>query len=260
MITKHPGTGGAVSVGTVTAQLLYEIGGARYANPDVTLPVDTIELSDDGPDRVRISGVRGEPPPPTLKVSLNSIGGFRNEMTLVLTGLDIEAKAELVRRQLETSLTVKPAELEWTLAPPTMPTPTPRKPPAPCWCALGIPTPSTSAVNSLPLQSNSRSPAIPVHEHLASRRRAVYGVSRRASRGHRSAALAVHADGSRTEIPPRRRVELAPFPPFACPSVAVRATRRVPLGLIAGARSGDKGGADVGVWVRTEAQWRWRRS
>ena len=82
----------------------------------MTLRVDTIELSDDGPDRVRISGVRGEPPPPTLKVSLNSIGGFRNEMTFVLTGLDIEAKAELVRRQLETSLTVKPAELEWTLA------------------------------------------------------------------------------------------------------------------------------------------------
>ena len=60
--------------------------------------------------------MKGEPPPPTLKVSLNSIGGFRNEMTLVLTGLDIEAKAELVRRQLENSLTVKPAEMQWTLA------------------------------------------------------------------------------------------------------------------------------------------------
>ncbi len=116
VITKHPGTGGAVSVDTVTAQLLYEITGARYANPDVTLRVDTIELSGDGPDRVRINGVRGEPPPPTLKVSLNSIGGFRNAMTFVLTGLDIDAKAELVRRQLESGLTVKPAELEWTLA------------------------------------------------------------------------------------------------------------------------------------------------
>src|SRR5699024_8588986 len=111
-----PGTGGAVTVGTVTAQLLYEVAGARYANPDATLRLDSIELSDNGPDRVRISGVRGEPPPPTLKVSLNSIGGFRNEMTLVLTGLDIEAKAELVRRQLEAALPVRPAELEWTLA------------------------------------------------------------------------------------------------------------------------------------------------
>src|SRR4029079_16468527 len=74
------------------------------------------ELAADGPARVRIGGFKGEPPPPTLKVSLNSIGGFRNEMALVLTGLDIEAKAELVRRQLETSLTGKPAEMQWTLA------------------------------------------------------------------------------------------------------------------------------------------------
>ena len=116
VITKHPGTGGQVSIGTVTAQLLYEITGARYANPDVTARFDTITLSDDGPDRVRISGVRGEPPPPTLKVSLNSIGGFRNSATFVLTGLDIEAKAALLRRQLEAGLTVEPAELQWNLA------------------------------------------------------------------------------------------------------------------------------------------------
>ena len=61
VITKHAGTGGLVSTDTVTAQLLYEIGGARYANPDVTLRVDSISLAQDGPDRVRISGVRGEP-------------------------------------------------------------------------------------------------------------------------------------------------------------------------------------------------------
>lgn len=92
MITKHHGTGGLVSVDTITAQLLYEITGARYANPDVTARMDSVELSPDGPDRVRISGVIGEPPPPTYKVSLNSIGGFRNAMTFVLTGLDIDAK------------------------------------------------------------------------------------------------------------------------------------------------------------------------
>lgn len=116
VITKHHGTGGLVSVDTITAQLLYEITGARYANPDVTARMDSVELSPDGPDRVRISGVIGEPPPPTYKVSLNSIGGFRNAMTFVLTGLDIDAKADLVRRQLEAALTVKPAELQWTLA------------------------------------------------------------------------------------------------------------------------------------------------
>ena len=116
MITKHSGTGGLVSPDTVTAQLLYEITGARYANPDVTARMDSIELSSDGADRVRISGVTGEAPPPTLKVSLNSIGGFRNATTFVLTGLDIDAKADLVRRQLEAGLSVKPAELQWTLA------------------------------------------------------------------------------------------------------------------------------------------------
>jgi Acyclic terpene utilisation family protein AtuA len=98
VITKHPGTGGAVTVGTVTAQLLYEIAGPAYANPDVTARFDTIELSDAGPDRVRISGVRGVPPPDRLKVALNYLGGFRNSMTLVLTGLDLEEKAALAER------------------------------------------------------------------------------------------------------------------------------------------------------------------
>ncbi|WP_019812420.1 acyclic terpene utilization AtuA family protein, partial [Saccharomonospora halophila] len=104
VITKHPGTGGAVTPGTVTAQLLYEIAGPRYPGPDVTARFDSPALTGDGPDRVRISGVRGEPPPPTLKVGRSELGGFRNEVTFVLTGLDIEAKAALVRGQLESAL------------------------------------------------------------------------------------------------------------------------------------------------------------
>ncbi len=100
VITKHEGTGGLVSVGTVTAQLLYEIAGPAYANPDVVARFDTLALADEGPDRVRISGARGEPPPDRLKVALNALGGFRNQMTLVLTGLDIEAKADLAERTL----------------------------------------------------------------------------------------------------------------------------------------------------------------
>ena len=59
VITKHPGTGGLVSVGTVTAQLLYEIGGPAYLNPDVVADFGTIRLIDDGQDRVRIAGVQG---------------------------------------------------------------------------------------------------------------------------------------------------------------------------------------------------------
>src|SRR5580692_3128181 len=93
VITKHPGTGGLVSVGTVTAQLLYEIAEPAYANPDVVAHFDTARLAQQGPDRVRISGTRGSPPPPTAKVALNFAGGYRNTMTLVVTGLDIAEKA-----------------------------------------------------------------------------------------------------------------------------------------------------------------------
>ncbi len=84
VIGKHDGTGGAVTVGTVTSQLLYEIGGPEYLGPDVTARFDTIELEQAGPDRVRISGVRGEAPPATLKVAMNELGGYRNSFTVAL--------------------------------------------------------------------------------------------------------------------------------------------------------------------------------
>jgi hypothetical protein len=263
VITKHPGTGGAVSVGTVTAQLLYEITGARYANPDVTLRVDTIALSGAGPDRVRISGVKGEPPPPALKVSLNSIGGFRNEMALVLTGLDIEAKAELVRRQLETSLTVKPAEMQWTLARTDHPdADTEETASALLRCVVRDPDPAnvgrqfSSAAVELALASYPG-----FHATSPPGEGQVYGVF---TAGFVPAAevphVAVHADGTRVDIAPAEEtLELSAAEPAALPEpLGSSATRRVPLGLIAGARSGDKGGsANVGVWVRTEDQWRW---
>src|ERR1700678_3318288 len=94
VITKHEGTGGLVSPGTVTAQLLYEIGDPAYLNPDVVAHFDTIRVEQAGRDRVALTGTRGSRPPGTLKVALNMLGGYRNTMTMVLTGLDIEAKAE----------------------------------------------------------------------------------------------------------------------------------------------------------------------
>jgi Acyclic terpene utilisation family protein AtuA len=100
VITKHPDTGGLVSPGTVTAQLLYEIAEPAYANPDVVAHFNTIALEQDGPDRVRISGTRGSPPPATAKVAINFLGGYRNTMTLVLTGLDIEEKAAWAEQEL----------------------------------------------------------------------------------------------------------------------------------------------------------------
>ncbi len=100
VITKQPGTGGAVTVGTVTAQLLYEIAEPAYANPDVVARFDTVALTQHGPDRVGVSGVRGEPAPQRLKVALTYAGGYRNTMTMVLTGLDIEAKANATEAML----------------------------------------------------------------------------------------------------------------------------------------------------------------
>ena len=95
-ITKHPGTGGLVSVGTVTAQLLYEISSPAYINPDVISHFDTLEINQIGPDRVRVSGCRGSNPPGKHKVCINLATGYRNSMDLVLTGLDIEAKAKTI--------------------------------------------------------------------------------------------------------------------------------------------------------------------
>ena len=222
VITKHPGTGGAVTVDTVTAQLLYEITGARYANPDATLRVDTVELSDDGPDRVRISGVKGEPPPPTLKVSLNSVGGFRNEMALVLTGLDIDAKAELVRRQLESGLTVKPAEMQWTLARTDhADADTEEAASALLRCVVRDPDPAnvgrqfSSAAVELALASY---PGFTTHQPRPARARCTGCSARPSCPPTEVPHVAVHADGSRTDIPPATEtLELAPVPPFALP-------------------------------------------
>jgi hypothetical protein len=98
VVGKHDGTGGEVSVGTVTSQLLYEIASPSYFGPDVTARFDTIELEQVEADRVRISGVRGEAPPTTLKVAMNELGGYRKDLSVAITGLDIEGKADLVER------------------------------------------------------------------------------------------------------------------------------------------------------------------
>ena len=104
VITKHPGTGGLVSVDTVKAQLLYEVRGPKYLTPDVAARFDTIEISQEGPDRTKITGVKGEPPPATTKVCINNAGNYRNSMTIVLTGLDIEKKAKIFEDALFDSL------------------------------------------------------------------------------------------------------------------------------------------------------------
>ncbi|WP_380286074.1 acyclic terpene utilization AtuA family protein [Kitasatospora purpeofusca] len=273
VITKHPGTGGAVTVGTVTAQLLYETGGPRYLGPDVTARLDTVRLTGAGPDRVRIDGVRGEAPPATLKAGLNRLGGHRNEVVFVLTGLDIEAKAALVRRQFEDALPPgrRPAELRWTLA------------------RTDHADAATEEAASALLRLTARDGdpdrvgrelgRVAVELGLAGYPGfhltappgpgAPYGVFEAA---YLDAAAVEHT----AVLPDGRRVRIAPAPVTAPepevgeqPDVREQAvaadeapvpgpTRRAPLGLVAGARSGDKGGdANLGVWARDEPGRRW---
>jgi len=122
VITKHEGTGGAVTVDTVTAQLVYEIQTTTYLNPDVSVDLSSIELTQQADDRVAISGVRGGEAPEKLKVSLNHLGGFRNIAEFVITGLDVEAKIAWIKQQIDDALgDNRPARLEWSevLAPPS---------------------------------------------------------------------------------------------------------------------------------------------
>jgi hypothetical protein len=110
VVGKHDGTGGEVSVGTVTSQLLYEIGGPSYLGPDVSARFDTIHLEQIAKDRVRISGIRGEAPPRTLKVAMNEVGGFRKDLNVALTGLDIDEKARLVEEAFWAACPFSPSD------------------------------------------------------------------------------------------------------------------------------------------------------
>ncbi|MEU5954938.1 acyclic terpene utilization AtuA family protein [Streptomyces sp. NPDC047525] len=266
VITKHDGTGGFVDVGTVTAQLLYETSGARYAGPDVTARLDTVTLTQEGPDRVRVAGVRGEAPPPTLKVGLNRLGGFRNEVVFVLTGLDVEAKADLVRAQVEDALgraKSRPQEVRWELVRADRPDAASEEA-ASALLRLVVRDPQQDPVGralsgaAIELALGSY-PGF--HVTAPPGKGAPYGVfeaayAERGTVDH----VAVLPGGERTPVEAlgdtRALEDLAP-PPLPAP-LPHGPTRRAPLGLVAGARSGDKGGdANVGVWVRTDDAWRW---
>jgi hypothetical protein len=259
VITKHPGTGGAVTVETVTAQLLYEVGAPDYLGPDVTSRFDTISLTDDGPDRVRISGVRGEAPPSTAKVCVNTLAGFRNGATFVLCGPDIDAKADLARRQLEAEIGAE--GIIWTLARTDHPDADTEE------AASALLHATIKADDPKRVKGFSRAC---VELALASypgftltappSDGTPVGVYRPAFVDQAEVAhTAVLPDGATVPIPapttfaaPRDAYPAVPAPPVA------GATYRAPLGTVVGARSGDKGGdANLGIWARTEPGFRW---
>lgn len=262
VITKHPGTAGAVTVDTVTAQLLYEIGDERYLGPDVTTRLDSIRLVQEGQDRVLVTGVVGEPPPATLKVSCNRLGGYRNQVAMVLTGLDIEAKADLARRGFQDALTVQPEQLDWELTRTAQPDADTQE----------------GAAAKLIVTARDRDPKVVgrafsnagveialasypgFHSMTPPADATAYGVYTPGFIPQEEVSHRVCLpDGTQHLIgAPTRFLADLPIAEPQVPAAPGGRTVRAPLGTVAGARSGDKGGnANVGVWARDDDVFAW---
>jgi len=259
VITKHANTSGAVTVETVTAQLLYEIGGPDYLGPDVVSRFDTISLAQQGPDRVRITGVKGTPPPPDAKVCLNRLGGFRNSMTFVLCGLDVDAKADLVKRQLTERLGTD--GVTWTLGTVAHDDP-PTEESASALLHVTIKDADgkrsgrvfSQAAVELALASYPG-----FHVTAPPSDATPFGVFSAAFLSQQAIAhTVVLPDGRRVEVTPP--VQTAPVREQTSvePDGQPVATERFRIGEKFGARSGDKGGdANLGVWARTDEDYAW---
>jgi Acyclic terpene utilisation family protein AtuA len=272
VITKHEGTGGAVTVGTVTAQLLYEVGGPDYLNPDVVARLDTVKLEQRGRDRVSVTGVLGRPPTPTTKVAVTGLGEWRNSVTVVLTGLDSDAKASRLESALTSRLEKSPgvSNLRFTRIG------TPDRDPVDqmmgsCLLSVAVDGDESScgrAFSSMVVElALSNFPGIYYTEPPGngSPIGAYWPTLVPLSEVHQTV---VHHDGRRETIPapaPTRPLEITKDE-----NVTQTATQRAemkgptmvegPLGLVVNARSGDKGGnANVGVWVDTSNAWSWLR-
>ncbi|MGW1679432.1 acyclic terpene utilization AtuA family protein [Saccharopolyspora sp. NPDC002376] len=266
VITKHARDGGAVTTDTVTAQLVYEIQGPHYLNPDVTAHLDTVRLRQLAPDRVEISGTTGSPPPPTTKVAVFAPIGHQIVISVYATGLDIAEKVELIRAQAEALLAGVDAELDvsalgtaaedperqWdaTVQVRIMATATDREPLT--RLAEGIGELFLSSIpgfytDNAARQSTSPKPRIDYWPSLL----AIDAVPHEA----------VLDDGTRIPIVPPPATEQPSQPQHPEPGpVALGETRRVPLGRLAHARSGDKGGnSNVGLWVADPKAWPWLR-
>ena len=296
VITKHPGTGGEVSLGTVTAQLLYEISGHHYPNTDVVACFDTIEVADVGPDRIRLSGTRGLPAPQDVKVCLNLLGGWRNSMTFVLTGLDIEAKADLTIRSLADALggtgqfaefdarlirsdkadattnVEATAQLRLTVKDEDADRVGRRFSGAATELALaGYPGLHLTAPPGAATAYGVYWPAlVPAHLVLPSVVQADGTRIDVPHHGHRAPDLPSVVDGADASLAPGVAVAPDTVPidtvstDHAEPADSdtgtppTGATVRLPLGTLIGARSGDKGGnANVGLWARSDEAWTW---
>jgi hypothetical protein len=267
VIGKHDGTGGEVSVGTVTSQLLYEIDSPGYLGPDVTARFDTIELQQVEPDRVRVTGTKGEPPPATLKVAMNELGGYRNDIGVALTGLDIEAKAQLVEDAFWVACPYEPgdfASVTSRVLRTDKPDPATNEEAVAIW-RLTLKDPDERKVG--------RAVSNAMIELALATIPGFFGVGGGPGEGrpygvYRPALVpadlvpqhVVVLGGERTvveSVAPAGNVTVSPAPgPAASPPDG--ATVAAPIGRVVGARSGDKGGnANLGVFARSDPGWAW---
>ena len=266
VIGKHDGTGGVVNVETITSQLLYEIGSPAYLGPDVTARFETIELDQVDSDRVRISGIKGEAPPPTLKVAMNEMGGYRNSFTVALTGLDIEAKAALAQAAFWDACPFGPDDFESItdrVIRTDKPDPETQEEGTAIW-RVTVKDPDERKVGRAFANAN-------VHAGLSSipgmygmgggpNAGSPYGVYRPAVVPNDLVPQYVHVLGGDTvmveSVAPTGdsvHVEVAPSS-----SLTDEPTSDVPMGALVGTRSGDKGGdANLGVYARTDGGWAW---
>ena len=272
VIGKHDGTGGEVSIGTVTSQLLYEIAGPRYLGPDVSARFDTIELTEIAPDRVRISGVIGEPPPPTLKVATNELGGYRNDVAVALTGLDIEEKARVVEAAFWAACPYGPddfASVRTRVVRTDHDDPRSNEAATASW-RITVKDPDERKVGRA--FSNAfieiALASIPGFYGLSGGPSAAapFGVYRPALVDAGLVPQYVHVGGATVQVdsvaPASGSAATVVDAPSASRSAPDSAgpTVRAPLGSVVGARSGDKGGdANLGVFARTDAAYEWVR-
>ena len=270
VITKHARDGGMVTVDTVTAQLVYEIQGPRYLNPDATVHLETVQLTQVGPDRVAIGPVTGSPPPATAKVAVFAPIGYEISTMLFCTSPHVAEKVALLREQLELVLGGVVDELDVTALGSAAPDP------ASQWEATvpirviatgrepGQLRSFPAAVSSLYLQGF---PGFHHDGHAQAARepwpRIDYWPALLPAEvlAHR----AVLDDGTVIDAPTPSRTATAeeiaqPRQPEPTPG-PVPSGRRVPLGELAHARAGDKGGnCNVGLWVSDPAHWEWLRT
>ena len=268
VIGKHDGTGGAVDIGTVTSQLLYEIGSPRYLGPDVTARFDTIELEQPAPDRVRISGVRGEPPPPTLKVATNELGGYRNDLAIALTGLDVEPKAALVEEAFWAACPVQRddlAEVRTQVVRTDKVDPATNEEAVALW-RLSVKDPDERKVGRVVADAviELALATIPGMFAVGGGPAAArpFGVYRPAAIDAALVPMEVTLGATRTVVESTAgaaatagEIETPAGPAVPAPDGP---TERVPLGRVVGTRSGDKGpDANLGVFARSDAAWAW---